>query len=446
MDTIQVGDFVFINGGDAKRIAEVRKGVRLHMGRSGAADADSLIGMRFGEVVRLDHAAKKFCATDEYPDLDVTDMPDPAVSAMESPDNRNLLDNNESQLLSKDEIAAIRNEKGIDALVAELVENSTTFQFKTAFSKEKYIKRKQKKYGTLFKVERVTPDNMSEVHLPTISPTDSIVDDSRFMRLRADTVALMLHHSDAHDGSRVCLYDMSNGLAAAHLLTRLGKNGRLFQLMNKSTQPNTFPIRQFGVTDYRERWTAVPRNAGFLEGVEDAPREVVEEGQERKPSARVRNTEVPSQWMKGFDAREELLKNPVDSIIVVDEDYPERPLADMMPYLAYGGHIVIYSPFLEDLSALFLKLRNDCVNIRISETWYRHHQVLPQRTHPTVNMNTTAGYLLTAIKVQPNPNPRPRFAKNAALVADGPSPGEKRPREEAEKADEPAAKEAAKEE
>ncbi len=47
----------------------------------------------------------------------------------------------------------------------------------------------------------------------------------------------------------------------------------------------------------------------------------------------------------------------------------------------------------------WLRKSGDAVNIRVTETWLREYQVLPERTHPHVNMSGTGGYILTGIKV-----------------------------------------------
>lgn len=431
VNLIKEGDFVFLNGGGAKRMAEVKKNLMIRLGRSGTAFTSTLVGLRFGEIVRLDHGSKRFLACNDYPDLDISELHE-----TENKDNRNLMDDNRSQLLSNTEVADIRQQKGIAGLLSSLVESSTTYEAKTSFSKEKYLRKKQKKYGALFKVERVTPDIMAEIHLPTVNPSDDQPEDAHCVRLRADTVALILHHSGVHANSRVLVYDHTNGALESYLLTRLGPDGRIFQILDKSAQPNTFPARQLGLQGVKERWKAVPRNPGFLEGVEEEkemPSPTAASSPEEggvKIKARLQNPSGFSQWVRGLDARNELLAQPADSVIVVDNNDAESVLADLLPYVAYGGHVVVYSPFLEDLSGLFLKLRNDCINIRISETWYRHHQVLPQRTHPTVNMSTAAGYLLTAIKVMRNPNPRPRFANADTLFHSPTSAPPKRMREE----------------
>ncbi|CCW69995.1 unnamed protein product [Phytomonas sp. Hart1] len=415
-DRINKGDYVFISGSGVQRIGEAKEGVRLRLDRCRLAFTGGLVGMHYGEVVRLSPRSKCFRACADYPDLDLS-----GVSSTGAHDNRDLVCDNRSQQLTKDEIAAIRQEKGVETLLSSLVEHSVTFQGKTNFSKEKYLVKKKKKYGELFKVQRVTAASMCEVHVPSIAPPCEAAEESQWVRLRADAVALILHHADIHDGARVLLFERTNGVIPAYLLERLGENGKIFQLMEKSAQPNLFPASQLGLRELKRRWKAVPNNEDFFKGKSaDQPNndgsQTVSEG---NPSETTLNSPTnpsdASQWMKGLDARQELLDRPADSLIIVDDMNAERQLTCLLPFLAYGGHLVVYSPFTEDLAALFPRLRMDFVNIRISETWYRHYQVIPQRTHPTVNMSTAGGYLLTAIKVERNPNPVPRYMQAQPL-------------------------------
>ncbi|CAJ1038656.1 conserved hypothetical protein [Leishmania braziliensis MHOM/BR/75/M2904] len=410
-DLIQEDDYVFISGGGSHKILQIKKDVKVRLGRSGAALATTLIGTRYGGVCHLDHAGKRFVESNEYPDLDITEV----GVGEEVKDNRDLVDDNTNQQLSNNEVATIRREKGLDELLQTLVEKSTSYRTKTNFAQEKYIKKKQKKYGTLFKVERVTVDNLAELYLPTINPSDKLSDDARCIRLRADTVALILHHSDVHHNSRVVLYEKTNGVLPASLLTRMCDEGRIYQILDKNAQPNpTIAIKVLKLPLVKERWKAVPRNPEFLEGLTEQGKESVrgtakstERGGDggaaaERPQLHHTSTDV-TQWVKGYEARQLLLEHPADSLVICDDESPQRAVSDLLPFLACGGHIVVYSPFPEDLTKIFLELRNDCVNIQISETWYRHHQVLPKRTHPTVNMSTAAGYLLTAIKVDRTP-------------------------------------------
>ncbi|ORC85635.1 tRNA (adenine-N(1)-)-methyltransferase non-catalytic subunit [Trypanosoma theileri] len=395
-DRIALGDYVILTGGGMKRMVVVQKGNRLRLGSTGTVDLEKLAGLRFGEVLRYDPKRRVFIPTNDYPDLDITNLQE---AVEEVRDNRHLVDDNRSQILSKDEIAAMREEKGVDELITSLAEKSTTFHTKTAYAQEKYLRKKKKRHGTLYKVERVTPDGLAEIHLPTINPSDVEPEETRWMRLRADTLALILHHSDVHSGSRVLVYDKTNGYLEAALLSRLGDEGIILQLMDKVSQPNTFPAQAMGLPRIREMWKAIPRNEGFLLGVETVEDE--ERAAEKNKKRNCDNGNI-SQWLRGIDAHNMLKEKPADSLIIVDDEGAEEALNDLLPFLALCGHVVVFSPYLEDLTALFAKLRTHCVNICISETWYRHYQLLPNRTHPTVNMSTAGGYVLTAIKVEAN--------------------------------------------
>ncbi|KEG15236.1 tRNA (adenine-N(1)-)-methyltransferase non-catalytic subunit [Trypanosoma grayi] len=405
-DRIALGDHVILTGGGLKRMVALQAGNRIRLGSAGTVQLDTLAGLRFGEVVRYDPKDRVFVPTNEYPDLDITNL---QQGVQEGRDNRHLVDDNRSQVLSNAEVAALRQEKGVDELLTSLVEKSTTFHTKTAYAQEKYLRKKKKRYGTLYKVERVTPDGAAEIHLPTINPSDVEPEETRSMRLRADTLALILHHSDVHSGSRVLVYDKTNGHLEAALLTRLGDDGILLQLMDRVAQPNMFPAQAMGLTRIRELWKAVPRNDGFLLGVETP------EDEEKAVEKNKRRTNETgggvSQWMRGIDAHRMLKERPADALIVASDEGVEEALTDLLPFVALGAHIVVYSPFLEDLTGLFSLLRRECVNVRISETWYRHHQVLLNRTHPTVNMSTAGGFLLTAVKVDATSNTRPRHER-----------------------------------
>lgn len=61
--------------------------------------------------------------------------------------NSKLIDDNTSQKLSQADIVSMK-EKGLsgEQVIQAIISNSATFQAKTEYSKEKYIKKKQQKY------------------------------------------------------------------------------------------------------------------------------------------------------------------------------------------------------------------------------------------------------------------------------------------------------------
>jgi len=79
-------------------------------------------------------------------------------------DNRTLEDNSQAQKLTKDEIELMKQEgKPGEDIIKALANSSTTFGGKTEMAKEKWIKRKQKKYLKVVQVIRPKFNNLQSV-------------------------------------------------------------------------------------------------------------------------------------------------------------------------------------------------------------------------------------------------------------------------------------------
>ena len=48
-----------------------------------------------------------------------------------------------------------------------------------------------------------------------------------------------------------------------------------------------------------------------------------------------------------------------------------------------------------------LQKRKIAINLRLSDTWMRQYQVLEGRTHPSMNMTQSGGFILTGTKLCP---------------------------------------------
>ena len=88
-------------------------------------------------------------------------------------------------------------------------------------------------------------------------------------------------------------------------------------------------------------------------------------------------------------------------MIIATKYDPEAVLTTMLPLLRIGGYFAIYYPTSEPLTKPFWNLKQNAnfVNIQLSEVWFREYQVLPERTHPTMQMSGSGGYILSGIKV-----------------------------------------------
>ena len=109
-------------------------------------------------------------------------------------DNRDLTDK-DNQKLSRDEINKMR-EDGVDGveIVEKLIENSETFQNKTKFSQEKFLKKKAKKYHQYILVRKPSIRLLMDINYNA--------DPMKILNLRVDSFAQILTMTNVHSGGK----------------------------------------------------------------------------------------------------------------------------------------------------------------------------------------------------------------------------------------------------
>lgn len=95
-----------------------------------------------------------------------------------------------------------------------------------------------------------------------------------------------------------------------------------------------------------------------------------------------------------------ILEEKVDGLVLTVKEHPVNLVKGLLPFLKGGRNLVVFCLIREPLQDLFvyLKSRCDVISIRVSNNFMREYQVLPERTHPKVNMNS-GGYILSALKL-----------------------------------------------
>lgn len=113
------------------------------------------------------------------------------------------------------------------------------------------------------------------------------------------------------------------------------------------------------------------------------------------------------------DSTKQCLRNGSESLIIAVSWDAEKTLDALWPLLLPSGSFVVFSQYLAPLNKLHARLKNkkQAVFLQCSETWYRVQQVLPNRTHPMMNMDGGSGYILTGIKVDDTLDVRPMSAR-----------------------------------
>lgn len=96
-----------------------------------------------------------------------------------------------------------------------------------------------------------------------------------------------------------------------------------------------------------------------------------------------------------------------DGLIIICKEYPIHLINRLIKLVAFSRNMVVYSMYQEPIVKLFceLKLRKDVIGVKLTESFLRNYQVLPDRTHPEINMSSSGGFLLTATVVSPEDCP-----------------------------------------
>ena len=363
-------------------------------------------------------------------------------------DNRHLVDSSENQSMTSDDIQCLRDQghQG-ESMIKRLIANSTTFENKTEFSKMKYIKRKQLKYQLRCRIVRCTGASVCEAFF--------MRDQMRIMSLREDALAQILSYANVSAGSQVLCFDSCLGIVIGSLAQRLGGYGKILALYTgvsiyeyvdfdsitlfivllfSGQQSHSYQdvLDRFNLS-YGEQAAISWIHSGELFGVKDPNVDLLIEDEEKTereglvwPCPLQHHTITYVKAMKNDEERKKFfekrsarfarkltretttearqnLKRLSDSLVIVSKYDPLPTLMKMLPYLASACPFVVFCEHMEPLVECLHALKRDdiAINMRLSDTWMREYQILPNRTHPNMSMSQAGGFILTGTKLDP---------------------------------------------
>ena len=112
-------------------------------------------------------------------------------------DNRNLVDENCSQELTREDIESMQEQRMEGSkIIEQLVEKSSSFGQKTKFSQEKFLKKKTKKYSQYIKIRRPSIRLLMQIRSRDFNKMKS-------MNLRIDSLAQILNNCNLRAGGKV---------------------------------------------------------------------------------------------------------------------------------------------------------------------------------------------------------------------------------------------------
>lgn len=377
---------------------------------------------KYPEIKALEDAEMDECEDEE---VNIKDSTYPSISQVN--DNRNLVDDNKAQALSQSQVQRLRR-TGTEgsAIVETLIENSATFKDKTEFSKAKYVTRKQMKYQQRCRIVRCTPYSICQAMF--------LKDARRMMNMREDTLGQILSYSNVCAGCQVLVMETVMGVVTGALAQRMGGYGKVLSVYSGQQPPFHDMISRFNLSfaeHHSIKW--IHNEDVFVDDLSNT-NDVLGEDSERKDRERLvwpcplqEHTRAYLETMKDvrakkdflakrcnrfarkltrhthMEAKEWLNSRHCDSVIIVTHYDPTATLLELLPYLAPSSPFVVFCEYIEPLAQCFRELQKEglAINIRLSDTWMREYQVLPGRTHPSMTMSQTGGFILTGIKLCP---------------------------------------------
>ena len=391
----------------------------LQLGRD-LLNMNGIVGKPFGTTFKMvsDHQNNK-CFQLEVAE-EVQNFEALFMNGESGEDNRDLVDNESSQKLSKQEIVKMR-EDGVDGkeIVEKLIENSETFQNKTKFSKAKFLKKKAKKYHQYILVRKPSIRLLMEIHYKA--------DPMKLMNLRIDSLAQILNGSNVHSGGKYLVYETgAQGIVVASVLERVGEKGKVVHIY-QTGQPQTNclsamdfspeildNLKVINIQHLRSleqgqdilvnHFPPNPsRNGANGDSGNGEPPKKKPHTEDGKDNGKTEDKPLRMNLREQSVATHKILKaEPFDGLIIVCKQHPSALLTYLAQFIAPSRPFAVYSPYKEPLLDAYMAAKESgcAINCILSETWLRYHQVLPERTHPTVNMSGGGGYLLTGIFIE----------------------------------------------
>lgn len=329
-------------------------------------------------------------------------------------------------------------------IIGTLVANSKSFNENTEFSQEKYIKKKEKKYFDFIQIRRPTIRLIAEIFYRQ--------DPEKPLGLRIDSLSQLISYSGVNSTGNYLVYDAgTSGLLPAAFLNSMGETGdsKLVHLhlgnfaqtqavlalnLNKQHEKKCISVNLYSVLrQFYQSSTNGELKEANVEG-SDSRKRKADEVEEEVNSAKIAkveptgndqaseaaidlskviatddNSAPPVQpktlkkqkWQFENDEAIAVLKEKVDSLVIVSKEDPSNITKELIRFVHPGRPVVIFHTCKEILMECFFALKSidSIVNLRLLSNWMRNYQVLPMRTHPEVQITGSSGYLLVGYTI-----------------------------------------------
>eukprot|EP00127_Corallochytrium_limacisporum_P003124 Clim_evm53s146 gene=Clim_evmTU53s146 len=351
-DAIKFGEYVILDNTKTMKIALMKKNevIRMHKAKF---TLNCAVNYPYGTTFDVVNAklVPHSGEMDEFHGLHKV------AAVSEGSDNRRINDDMSNQSLSAEEVAKLRAEgvTGAD-MIEKLRQSHAAWDEKTEYSKAKWLRTKAKKHLQVITIHKATPRRIAEC-LIDLKP-------SKILNMRPSVLAQLLTHANCQAGGRYLVFDDTQGYITGAVLNRTQTYAEVVTVTF-----NAHPV--------------FPRMNYY-----NLPQEVQD----------------TMKWMDARKLPDVYPKAYFDSLIVVARCDLSALVPKLIPFLKYGGTFVVYHPIASMLAPILLKMKMTRTGgaLMLFDTFQRGYQVLPNRTHPFVNMKGCPGHLLTGVRIKPD--------------------------------------------
>ncbi|CAH8832027.1 unnamed protein product [Trichobilharzia szidati] len=309
-------------------------------------------------------------------------------------------------------------------ILEQIVEGSMTFEQKTSFSQQKYLKKKKTKHLSLFSIEKPNTRIIFETY-GNLRP-------EKCLGLRFETVCRILSYANIHAGSTVLVCETCAGLITRAVLERIGTDqaeGSVIQFYHGSVPPSleamllpgsiykqkVYPVSLLDVMPillhkaFEDKNNQITETTGddseSLAKISKVDDDIVSEEKEKITDQETvtKQVDTNARYISSFNHIFGSDRPSPDALVIITRFHPVDLTLTLLQFLPIGRPFVVYSQYIQPLVDLYnaLKQRGGITHLRLTDTWFRRIQVLPDRTHPEINMSCTNGYLLNGYTVEP---------------------------------------------
>ncbi|CAN6640693.1 tRNA (adenine(58)-N(1))-methyltransferase non-catalytic subunit TRM6 [Trichomonascus vanleenenianus] len=383
------------------RVVKLIAGQTVSLGKFGSFNVDDIIGHPFGFTYEIGEDRALSIVKNDFvldnEDSERNEVVEAISELLPHENNRELLDDPNVQALDMHKIEELKKQGLSGQEIIELVTKShSAFEKKTAFSKEKYIKRKQQKFLQQFTPEAIGSTELVEYYLNK--------DPAKIVGMSVESLALMLNMANIQPGGTYLVVDDVCGVLVAALMERMGGEGTIL-LAHENEHYNLDALKYM---NYSDETLGMIKTITWLDFF--YPEEYDEFTEKSEEDIKQLKQSAKSQYYKKRQRHADYLAcralvdaASFDALVVASTLDLTTLIPKLLPSVGGSRPIVAYHEYKELLVRLAHTLTGDLRVIAptVMETKVRPYQTLPGRMHPHMTGRGGGGYVLWGTRVYP---------------------------------------------